>query len=326
MKLLKLLSITLLTSWFSSTAFAVNLPGPLVETDWLANNMGKVTILDVRKDVKSFTAKPVFSKDKKTKKIKLVKVGGHIPGAVLVNYKSMRGKTKIGENVVQKMIIGKDKFTELMQASGVNKDSAIVIVSKGENDGDITGATRLYWQLKYYGHDNMAILNGGMGQWLKDKRKISIKAGKVTKGNWVATTERKEILATSEDVAAAIKAKDTQIMDTRSLSLYMGTWRKKSYVYGDGHIPGAKIFPTELLTQPKAPAKFNATSQLKSMAEQMGFDTSAKTITYCNSGHLATGMWFVMSEIMGNKDTRMYDGSMHQWTLEKRPTVKMKLE
>lgn len=326
MKLLKLLSITLLTSWFSSTAFAVNLPGPLVETDWLANNMGKVTILDVRKDVKSFTAKPVFSKDKKTKKIKLVKVGGHIPGAVLVNYKSMRGKTKIGENVVQKMIIGKDKFTELMQASGVNKDSAIVIVSKGENDGDVTGATRLYWQLKYYGHDNMAILNGGMGQWLTERHKISIKPARVTKGDWVATTERKEILATSEDVAAAIKAKDTQLMDTRSLSLYMGTWRKKSYVYGDGHIPGAKIFPTELLTQPKAPAKFNATSQLKSMAEQMGFDTSAKTITYCNSGHLATGMWFVMSEIMGNKNARMYDGSMHQWTLEKRPTVKMKME
>jgi thiosulfate/3-mercaptopyruvate sulfurtransferase len=80
------------------------------------------------------------------------------------------------------------------------------------------------------------------------------------------------------------------------------------------------------LTRPKAPAKFVATEQLKSMAETLGFDTSSKTITYCNSGMLASGSWFVLSELMGNKNTRMYDGSMHQWTLEKRPTVTMKME
>ena len=208
MKILKTLSVIFASGFLANTALAANLPGPLVETDWLAKNMKQVAILDVRKDVKSFTAKPVFKKDKKTKKLKLVKVGGHIPGAVLVNYKKLRDKTKIGKNVVTKMIVGKDVFSKLMQDSGVNKDSTIVIVSKGENDGDMTGATRLYWQLKYYGHDKMAILNGGMGQWLKDKRKISIKAEKVNKGNWIATAERKEILATSEDVAAAVKDKD----------------------------------------------------------------------------------------------------------------------
>lgn len=326
MKYLRILPIVLIGSWLSNVALAASLPSALVETDWLAKNASKVTILDVRKDVKSFTAKPVFTMDKKTKKKKLVKIGGHIPGASLVNYGKLRDKTKIGGKTVTRMIVGKDVFSKLMQDAGVNKDSVIVIVSKGENDGDVTEATRLYWQLKYYGHDNIAILNGGMGQWLKDRRKISIKASKVKKGNWVATAERKEILATSEDVAAAVKSKDTQLMDTRSLSLYLGTWRKKSYVFADGHIPGAKVFPTELLTQPKAPARFIATKELKTMAEQMGLDTSAKTITYCNSGHLATGMWFVMSELMGNKNTKMYDGSMHQWTLEKRPTVKMKME
>ncbi|MEJ2142894.1 MAG: rhodanese-like domain-containing protein [Gammaproteobacteria bacterium] len=326
MKLIRLLSFLLMGSLLANTAYAVTLPGPLVETDWLAKKLKNVTILDVRKDVKSFTAKPVFKKDKKTGKIKLVRVGGHIPGAALVNYKKLRDKKKIGNNVVTRMLVGKDVFSKLMQEAGVNKDSTIVIVSKGENDGDVTGATRLYWQLKYYGHDKMAILNGGMGQWLKDKRKISIKADKVNKGNWLATAERKEILATSEDVATAVKNKSTQLMDTRPLSLYLGTWRKKSYVFANGHIPGAKSFPNELLTQPKAPAKFVATKELKSMAEQMGFDTSKETITYCNSGHLATGSWFVMSELLGNKNTKMYDGSMHEWTLEKRPTVKMKME
>lgn len=322
MKTMKILSIIFVAGLLANTALAIEVPGPLVETDWLAKNLKKVTILDVRKDVDSFTKKPVFELDVKKNKLMLKKVAGHIPGAVLVNYKSIRGKTRVGDHVVQKMNIGKDAFTSLMQELGVNKDSAIIVVSKGESDGDITNATRLYWQLKYYGHDNMAILNGGMAQWLKETRKISIDAEKVAKGDWLATAERKEILATSEDVAAAVAAKDTQIMDTRPVSLYLGTWRKKSYVYDDGHIPGAKVFPTEVLTEPKMPAKFIATNKLKSMAEQMGFDTSAKTITYCNSGHLATGMWFVMHELMGNKNAKMYDGSMHQWTLEKRPTVK----
>lgn len=322
MNALRIISILFVTSLMTNTALAIDVPSPLVDTNWLADNLKKVTILDVRKDTGSFSKKPVFSLDVKKNKLTLKTVGGHIPGAVLVKYKSMRGKTRLGENTLKKMIIGKDAFSKLMQSLGVNKDSAIIVVSKGESDGDITSATRLYWQLKYYGHDNMAILDGGMAQWLKETRKISIEPKKISKGDWVATAERKEILATSEDVAEAVAAKDTQIMDTRSLSLYLGTWRKKSYVYDDGHIPGAKVFPTEVLTEPRMPARFVATNKLKSMAEQMGFDTSAKTITYCNSGHLATGMWFVMHELMGNKDTKMYDGSMHQWTLEKRPTVK----
>ena len=325
MRLLKILAVVFAVQWLTVAVSAATLPGPLVETDWLAKNTKNVVILDVRADLKSFTGKPVWKTDKKTKKKKLAKIGGHISGASLVNYSKLRAKKKIGGNIVVKMLPGKSVFEKFMQSVGVNKDSTIVIVSKGQGNGDMTMATRLYWQLKYYGHDNMAILNGGMGQWLTDGRKVASGASKVKKGNWQATAERKEILATSEDVAAAVDAKG-QLMDTRSLSLYMGTWRKKSYVFGDGHIPGAKSFPNELLTKPSAPAKFVATNKLKSMAEQMGFDTKAKTITYCNSGHLATGSWFMMSELLGNKQTKMYDGSMHQWTLEKRPTVTMKME
>ena len=296
----------------------------MVETDWLAKNKGDVVILEIRKDVKSFKKKPVFKKNKKTGKSKLKKVAGHIPGSILVNYKKLRSKNKIDGRTVVKMIVSKSAFEKLMQASGVNKNSAIVIVSKGQGDGDVTMATRLYWQMKYYGHDNMAILNGGMAQWIVDKRAVSSKASKAKKGNWVATAERNEILATSKDVAAAVKAK-SQLVDTRPISLYLGTWRKKSYVFANGHIPGAKPYPNELLSS-KMPAKFLKVSDSKSLFEQMGIKTDKKSITYCNSGHLATGSWFVLSELMGNKNVKMYDGSMHQWTLEKRDVTKMEME
>ena len=324
MKFFQTLSISILALVWANMAYAVSLPGPLVETDWLAKNINNVVVLDVRKDVKSFTNKPVFKKDKKTGKSKLRKVGGHIPGSSLVNYKKLRTRIKIDGRMVQKMLIGKAAFEKVMQAVGVNKDSKVVIVSKGENNAHLTTATRLYWQMKYYGHNNMAILNGGMAQWLIDKRKYSTKAGKVKKGNWLATAERNEILATSKDVEAAVKRKE-QLVDTRPLSLYLGTWRKKSYVYDSGHIPGAKPFPNELLST-KMPAKFLKVSNSKTLFEQMGIKTDKKSITYCNSGHLATGSWFVLSELLGNKNVKMYDGSMHQWTLEKRDVTKFKME
>lgn len=324
MRTLKILLISVIGLIGVNVAFAASVPGPLVETDWLAKNKNNVVILEIRKDVKSFTKKPKFKKNKKTGKSKLKKVAGHIPGSILVNYKKLRATKTIDGRKVVKMIVSKSAFEKVLQAAGVNKDSAVVIVSKGVGNGDVTMATRLYWQMKYYGFDNMAILNGGMAQWIIDKRAVSSKSTKAKKGNWVATAERNEILATSKDVEAAIKAK-TQLVDTRAISLYLGTWRKKSYVFANGHIPGAKPYPNELLTT-KMPAKFLKVSDSKSLFNQLGINPNHKSVTYCNSGHLATGSWFVLSELMGNKNVKMYDGSMHQWTLEKHPVTKLKME
>ncbi len=312
-----ILAICLMGS-FSLQAASV-LPGPLVESDWLAKNIDKVVILDVRKDVKSFTSKPGYKKDKKSGKVKLVKVGGHIPGALLVNYKKVRTKKMIDGREVTRILPNKADFEKFMQSVGLNKDDNVVIVSKGSSNSDMTMATRLYWQLKYFGHQNQAILNGGMAQWILDKRKVNSKAKKVKEGNWLAQSEDKSIFASSEDVEKAVKAGNIQLIDTRSPSLYHGIWRK-GYVYSKGHIPGAKNYPNELLTQPKLPAKFVSANNTKTLLSSLNIDTNKETITYCNSGHLAAGSWFLMSEVLGNKNVKMYDGSMHQWTLEKRKT------
>ena len=324
MKTIHLFIISTLLFLSTNVAYSMNLPGPLVETDWLAKNMNDVVILEIRSDVKSFTKKPVFSKDKKSGKLKLKKVAGHIPGSILVNYKDLRSDKKIDGRTVQKMLVNRAAFEKVMQNAGVNKNSNVVIVHSGKDNLALTMATRFYWQMKYYGFDNMAILNGGMAQWIIDKRKVSTEKSKPKKGNWVATAERNEILATSKDVESAVKSK-SQLVDTRPISLYLGTWYKKSYVYDNGHIPGAKPYPNELLSS-NMPAKFLKVSDSKNLFEQMGIKTDKDSITYCNSGHLATGSWFVLSELMGNKNVKMYDGSMHEWTLEKHDVTKMKME
>ena len=304
---------------------AGQVPGPLIATDWLASHQADVVILDVRNDTKSFTIGPKFKKDKKTGKRKLAVIGGHIPGAALVNYKKLRAKREVNGQVVTRLLPARADFENLMQQSGVNRDSAIVIVSRGQDNGDLTMATRLYWTLKYYGHDNMGILDGGMAQWLADDRKFVTRPGKPAAGNWRAGEERRGILATTDDVTAATKTGSSRLVDNRALSQYLGT-RKKSYVYGEGHIPGARSFPYELMNSGDMPARFLPADELRQLMQAMNIDTDAETITYCNSGHLASGGWFIMSELLGNKNVSLYDGSMHEWTLNKLPVHRFDME
>ena len=300
-------------------------PGPLVDSAWLAANKDKVTILALRADLKSFTSKPLFTKDRKTGKQKLARVGGHIPGALLVNYKKVRGARTIAGKTVKKMLPAKADFEAIMQKVGLNKDRPVVITTKGLSSANMTMATRLYWQLKYYGVDDMAILDGGLAGWILDGHEVSSTPARAPKGNWVASAERREILATSEDVDQARRTGSAQLVDNRTLDQYLGVWRK-SYVYAAGHIPGARIFSNTLMTLPRAPATFLPVDKLTRLAKGLGLDPAKPTITYCNSGHLASGGWFILHELMGNKQTKLYDGSMHEWTLEKRPVTALVLE
>ena len=308
----------------SGVVQATQVPGPLVETNWLSENLSKVAILDVRGDIQSFTTEPKFVKNKKTGKQQLVRIGGHIPNARLINYKDVRADRKIGEKTIKKSLPEKSAFEKLLQNAGINKDDAIVIVSKGASGSDIILSTRLYWQIKYYGHDNLSILNGGMAQWLLENRKVSTKPSKVISGDWVATAERDEILATSDEVAAASK-ESLQLVDIRPISQYIGT-SKSSSVSKYGHITGAKNFPTELLFKSGFPATLTSNKIAEQLINALDIEATDNKIAYCNTGNMASAGWFFFSEILGFKNTQLYDGSLHQWTLEERPTVTMVME
>jgi len=304
---------------------ALELPGPLVEPEWLEQQLDKVTVLDVREDLESFTRQAVLVRKRFTGDLRLRRTGAHIPGAVLVDFQNIRTSREIDGRDVRRMLPEQSEFEQLMQAWGVGRDAAIVIVAPGMTSNDITMATRLYWQIRYYGHDNVALLNGGMAQWLLEQRPASIEVQQPVAGDWTAREVHAQLLADSGDVARAIQDNSVQLVDTRSLEYYLGAW-KKSYVRSKGHIPGAKVFPNELLTTAEPPVRFAAPEELQHMTDALGIDTGRPLITYCNSGQLASGSWFAFSELLGNGNVRLYDGSMHQWALERRPVVKMKME
>jgi thiosulfate/3-mercaptopyruvate sulfurtransferase len=311
-----MLILVLLTA--NHSAAALQVPGPLVDTDWLEQHLDEIRILDVREDIESFTRKAVLVRKRFTGDLRLRRPGAHIPGAVLVDFLNIRTSREIDDRNVRYMIPEKAEFEELMQSWGVNNDDAVVIISQGTGNGAVTMATRLYWQVKYFGHDNVAILDGGMAQWLIEQKPASIEKQDPKTGKWVAREERGHIKATSNDVAKAIDDVSTRLVDTRSLGFYLGAV-KQPYVQKKGHIPNARVFPNELLTSASAPAYFSDTEELQQMADELGIDTRGNIITYCNSGQFAATSWFVFHELMGNPNVRLYDGSMHQWALEKRP-------
>ena len=91
-------------------------------------------------------------------------------------------------------------------------------------------------------------------------------------------------------------------------------------MFGYGHLEGAKLYPTELMFKSAGGAlKFLPAATYAGLMQAQGVDPKQAAITYCNSGHLSSGPWFVLSELLGNRSAKLYDGSLHQWTLEKRP-------
>lgn len=299
-------------SFAAESAFAVTVPGPLVDPAWLNAHLNDVKVLQVSGTMKDFTTAPEI-KEIKGKKV-AVTVSGHVPGASFVDFKAIRVTRDIDGKKVKGVIPEKAAFEKLVQSWGVNKDQPIVIVPKGLSTGDVDEATRLYWQLKYYGQDNMAILNGGMAQWLADGMPAATDSPAASAGNWVATAERKNILATYQDVKKALEQPGAvELADARPTNQYMGVFTKPKEL--SGHLPGAKNVPPDLLTTADgASARFLPKASYESMFKAVGLNPGKEIVDYCNTGHLASGLWFVTHEIVGDKKARLYDGSLVEYS------------
>ena len=293
------------------------LPGPLVDTHWLAAHADEVQVVEVRGNAKSFTAQPEVSTDAKGKKT-IDEIGGHIPGAVVIDAKKMRVERQIGDQKVKYMIPAAADFEKFVRTAGVNASKPLVLVPVGLDVADMNDALRMYWQFKVYGQDEMAVLNGGYSSWLLEGRPVETKAAAAT-GDWTVKADRTaQYMASSDDVAKAIKKHSATLVDSRDAPLFHGVV-KRDYVFGYGHLAGAKLYSADLMFKSAGGSlKFMPAATYGALMKAQGINPAAAAITYCNSGHLSSGPWFVMSEMLGDKSVKLYDGSLHEWTLEKR--------
>lgn len=299
----------------TGTAAAIELPGPLVSPAWLHAHQGEVNILAVREDAKSFTAAPELRMGSTGRE--LVRIGGHIRGALLLDFSLARTAVQAGGQETGWMLPGRAAFEELMRAAGVRGDRPVIIVSPGLADSDLDMAARVYWSLKVHGAQDIAILDGGASAWLAAGLPFSRGPVPRERGDWSAGTERAALRADS----AAVAAGERQVVDARPLPFFVGLERKP-VVLQAGHIPGAVNFPPDVRGVSRdGSVHFLSAAQYRAIFAQLGLDAEAPTITYCNTGQLAAGAWFVFSEILGNPQVSLYDGSMHAWTQEGRPVI-----
>ena len=338
MEAYRLASLTLATLWFglyAGSADAAQVPGPLVDTEWLAGNLDQVVLLDVRADKESF--------EKKSKAgmagiqacgAKLssgaTSLSGHIPGAMFIPWQQVRADRKVGDVRLIGMVPSPKSFERLMQRSGVDKDSAIVIASVGEGPLDVLEGTRLYWTLKYFGHDNVALLDGGTAKWVSENRDVEYGRARLKKGNFEAGAPQEALLATTDDVLKATNGDGTQLVDVRDPELYLGLTYNAAVVSpeGKGHIPGAKNYPVGLFANTMGPAAtFYSVDDQRAALAAMKVDPAKPTILYGETGGLSSLGWFAFYELLGNKNAKLYDGSMNEWSSSKdRPVVTMKVE
>lgn len=300
MKRLKYLALEALAAialLIAVPALAIDLPGPLVDTAWLAAHQKTkgLVVLDVRTD-----------KDKAA--------FGYVPGSRFWDWETVRVDRKIDGVELDSMVPTSGQFEALMRGLNVANGDAVVIVTPSNNPSSFTMGTRAYWTLKYFGHDKVALLDGGMVKWTAEKRETAKAPAPAGKGStYKVTAVHSELLALTPEVLAVVyKKKDEQLADGRTAEFYLGE-KKKDYVSAKGHIPGAKLVPNTDLLDPKT-STLKSVPELRKVLASNGVDAGKPTIAYCDSGHLSTGIWFVTHELIGNPNVKVYDGSMHEWT------------
>ena len=277
---------------------------PLVSADWLKQNLGKpgVVLLDVTSG--GGRSKADFA-------------AAHIPGAVFTDYAKggWREKNAAGING---MLPPPEKLEALIGAHGIDNATHVVLIPMGKNAQDTGAATRLYWTFKVLGHDSVSILDAGFVGWTKDVDKATNKSvNPLESGDSAPQAKtfkaklRPEMIAGKDDVKAAMSEK-LPLVDNRPSDFFLGV-SKSGDAKVAGTIPGATNLPEAWLTVNNS-GKFRSKEQLSKLYQTAGVPTSGKQVNFCNTGHWASLGWFVSSEIMGNKDAKMYDGSMAEWS------------
>ena len=272
---------------FSSYAMAAQpLLSPLELQAKLADP--QLRIIDIR-DAKSYQA-------------------GHIPGAVNAPYGQWRGPaTNPGE------LPELPKLTALVQSLGLTPQTHAVVVSSGADATDFGASARVYWTLKVLGLKELSVLNGGVKGWTQGALAQNGEAVKVAASSFAPTLDQSQI-ASKEEVIQRVKAGDAVLIDARPANFFNGETKAPSAKVA-GTLPGAVNFQHDKWFA-SGSSTFVPVSQARQIAASSPIDPAKETVSFCNTGHWAATNWFAMSEVLGQKNVKLYAGSMTDWTLD----------
>jgi thiosulfate/3-mercaptopyruvate sulfurtransferase len=267
---------------------------PLVSPAWLNSHHAEpgLVMLDIRSAIDG--SKPeTFAQ-------------GHIPGSVHSDYD--KAGWRVTRNNVPFMVPTTAELEKLIGDLGVDENSHVVVIPAGVNVLDFGSAARTYWTLKYAGVANVSILDGGLAAW--KAAGLPLANGEQTPSPAIFTAKiDNSILAQASDVEIIAHSGGATLVDARPASYFLGK-EKAPNAEAYGHIPGALSVDSEKFYDDAA-NRLKPKAELASIA---GGIPAGAAVTYCNTGHWAATDWFVLHELLGRSNARLYAGSMVEWT------------
>ncbi|MFB6123201.1 MAG: sulfurtransferase [Haloferacaceae archaeon] len=229
---------------------------------------------------------------------------GHAPGAIGFNW-----ETQLQDQTTRD-ILSKDDFEALLGSHGITEDSTVVLY--GDNSNWFAAYT--YWQFKYYGHDDVRLMDGGRDYWLDNDYPLSEDEPNFPVVDYEASGPRESIRAYREDVENAID-RGLPLVDVRSPEEFRGEILAppglQETAQRGGHIPGAKNISWAAVTDDDG--TFKSREEIAQLYAEEGIDGEGTTVAYCRIGERSSVAWFALHELLGYEDTVNYDGSWTEW-------------
>ena len=264
----------------------------LVDPDWLQAHLAdpKVRIIALNwTDSKNFDA-------------------GHIPGAIYWDWKEMLWDPRSRE------FPDANTFAQRCSDAGIANDTTVVFYG----DPAVQFGTYAWWVFKYCGHKDARVLDGSRKRWELEGRPITAERSKIERAHYTPNPVPADpaMRAMRDEVLAAIGREGTVILDHRSPEEYRGELYSPPGTPNHGaerlgHIPGAAHLHFEDFLA--ADGSFKAPEELSAMLQQRGATPDKNIISYCRLSHRATLAYFVMTQILGYRSVRSYDGSWTEW-------------
>lgn len=266
---------------------------PLVDAQWVLDNLGEdgIRFVDLQTPASFGRA--------------------HLPGAVNSSYSQWREK-KPGQGSMMRSVEYLEKH---LGELGIDENTHVVLTPLAVNASELAVATRVYWTLKVLGHEKVSILDGGLiGLSQRQDAKFTTKIDPVSPVTYKATPDM--TMAPDAQAVLADLNKGIRFVDYRSEGKYLGQSGSP------GTIPGATHLHYTEFVEEKPGGKFLSADKITAIYEAKGIKPEGPEIAFCNSAHRASLSWFVQSELLGNKQVRLYDGSMNEWAVNpKYPVV-----
>lgn len=257
----------------------------LVTAQWVEDNLDTdgVVLIEVDEDTTAY--------DK-----------GHIRGAIKLDW------TTDLQDQVRRDFVDKEQFEALLSERGVSNDDTVVLYGGNNN----WFAAYAYWYFKLYGHSDVKLLDGGRKKWELDSRELTDELPTRAQTSYVAQEQDPSIRAFRDEVVAAIGTQN--LVDVRSPDEYAGRLLAPAHLPQEqaqraGHIPTSVNVPWS--KNANDDGTFKSDEELAALYDEVGFDTDKDTIALCRIGERSSLTWFVLTELLGRKNVKNYDGS---WT------------